>query len=270
MGKQSTDARGETQRRHEILSILSRSYPDARIALTYRTPWELLVAVILSAQCTDVRVNLVTPNLFSKFPSVESFRDTPIELIETAIKSTGFFHAKAKNIQKSATIIIDRFGGEVPRTMNDMLSLSGVARKTANVVLGNAYGVIEGIAVDTHVIRLSQRLRLVDIAKIGGKIKILVKYPTGQSNKQNPQPVTRNPLNPSEPSVSCSLSHVSVIDYLKDADPTKIEKELMAWIPKSMWMTVTYELIDHGRSICKAISPKCSNCLLSHVCPVSR
>lgn len=252
MGNLATDARGEKRRKESILSKLASTYPKATIALTHSNAWELLVAVILSAQCTDVRVNLVTPVLFTKFPTVKSFRDAPIEEIEKAIKSTGFYHAKARNIQNSATMIIDRFDGVVPRTMIDILTLPGVARKTANVVLGNAYGVVEGIAVDTHVIRLSQRLRLVDISKISGKIIVqFKKYSRGNEGRG-------------------TAVHITTIDYLKDADPVKIEKELMGWLPKDKWMTVTYQLIDHGRAICNAQTPKCDICPLSSLCPASR
>jgi len=141
-----------------ILRILARLYPDARCALTHRNAFELLVARILSAQCTDARVNMVTPALFKKFPDARAMaRATPAEL-EELIKSTGFYRNKAKSIKGAAQKISTEHGGKVPDTMEALLELPGVARKTANVVLGNAFGKNEGVVVDTHVQRLSQRL----------------------------------------------------------------------------------------------------------------
>ncbi len=147
-------------RAREILVRLKRLYPDAPCTLTYSTPVQLLVAVILSAQCTDERVNLVTPALFSKFPDAEAIAAAnPDELIEL-VRSTGFYRNKAKNIQGTCRMIEGNFGGEVPRVMEDLLKLPGVARKTANVVLANAFGINAGVTVDTHVKRLSKRLSL--------------------------------------------------------------------------------------------------------------
>lgn len=142
----------------EILEILKKTYPDAKIALKYGNNFQLLVAVILSAQCTDKKVNEVTEPIFKKYKTAEDFAKIPLKKFEKMIRPTGFYRAKAKNIVASAKIISDKFGGRLPKTMDEMLILKGVARKTANVVLGNAYGVVEGIAVDTHVRRLSQRL----------------------------------------------------------------------------------------------------------------
>ena len=139
---------------------LKEQYPKATIALRFKNPWELLVAVILSAQCTDKKVNEVTPALFARYKTVDDFAAARPADIERLIRPTGFYRAKAKSILTSARILKGKFNGKVPRTMTDMLTLRGVARKTANVVLGNAYGVVEGIAVDTHVRRLSQRLGL--------------------------------------------------------------------------------------------------------------
>ena len=140
-----------------IVAQLKKTYPRAKIALTYSSPWELLIAVILSAQCTDKKVNEVTPALFKKYKTLNDYINADEKEFETMIHATGFYHAKTKNILATAKLIQEKFNGEVPRTMHDMLTLKGVARKTANVVLGNAYGVVDGIAVDTHVIRLSQR-----------------------------------------------------------------------------------------------------------------
>ena len=147
-------------RAEKIYKILKARNPRAKIALTYSNNWELLVAVILSAQCTDKKVNEVTPPLFKKYKTLADYVKTDRQEFEQMIRSTGFFRAKTKNILATAKIIQEKFGGKIPRTMASMLTLKGVARKTANVVLGNAYGVVEGIAVDTHVIRLSGLLKL--------------------------------------------------------------------------------------------------------------
>jgi len=144
----------------EIITRLKREYPDARIVLNYSNPLELLVAVILSAQCTDKKVNEVTKVLFKKYRDVYDYANARLEELEKDIRPTGFYRNKAKNIISMANMLIERFGGEVPATMEDLTQLPGVARKTANVVLGNAFGVVEGIAVDTHVKRLSNRLGL--------------------------------------------------------------------------------------------------------------
>ena len=145
-----------------ILAALRRAYPDARCSLDFSSPLELLVATILSAQCTDERVNLVTKQLFKKYRTAADYARAPIEELEQDIKQTGFYRNKAKHIQAAAELIATRFGGEVPRAMADLLSLPGVARKTANVVQGNAFGIVEGVVVDTHVGRLSRRMDLTD------------------------------------------------------------------------------------------------------------
>lgn len=249
-----------------IISILRKTYPAAKIVLNYNNNWELLVSVILSAQCTDKKVNEVTAKLFSKFRrakgqglrakgktveqvEIENFAAVEIGELEQDIKSTGFYRNKAKNIQGAAKIILKQFGGKLPRTMAAMLTIPGVARKTANVVLGNAYGIVEGIAVDTHVLRLSQRLRLVDPKQVGSckrplKFKKSLRAPEGRGNL--------------------------VLDYFKDVSPEKIEQELMKIIPKTDWFNLTYWLIDHGRLLCKAQNPICTNCILKELCPVSR
>lgn len=198
-----------------ILSLLKKTYPDAHISLHYRTPWELLVAVMLSAQCTDVTVNKVTEKLFQKYPSIDEYLRADLSEFEEDIRSTGFYHAKAKHVLAAAHLT----KGHVPRTMEDMLKIPGVGRKTANVVLGNAYGIVAGIAVDTHVSRVSRRLHLVSP---------------------------------------------------RQADPVKIEKELMAVIPKKDWIRVTPILIDHGRRVCHAQNPNCAGCVVNKICPSSR
>ncbi|BCL35875.1 endonuclease III [Nostoc sp. MS1] len=148
------------QRALEILSRLKRLYPDATCSLNYTTPVQLLVATILSAQCTDERVNLVTPTLFSCFPDAPSLANADITELENLVRSTGFYRNKAKNIQAACRMIVNEYNSEVPNTMEQLLKLPGVARKTANVVLAHAYGINAGVTVDTHVKRLSQRLGL--------------------------------------------------------------------------------------------------------------
>lgn len=245
-------ARGESDERlSRIFKILYQAYPKAHIVLNYANPWELLVSVILSAQCTDIMVNKVTAKLFTKYKNLDEYVNADIKEFETDIRSTGFYHNKAKNILAAAKLIKTKFKGKVPETMEEILTLPGVARKTANVVLGNAFGVVEGIAVDTHVHRLSQRLRLVDLSKIGGK-KTLYFGRLGL-------------LKSSRPSLGATI-----VDYKKDADPVKIEKELMQTFPKSDWFKLTYLLIDHGRAVCKAQKPDCKTCFLNKLCPAAR
>jgi endonuclease-3 len=196
---------------------------------------------MLSAQCTDVTVNNVTEKLFAKYKTLDDYVSADLKAFEEDIKSTGFYHTKAKNILAAAKMVNSTYGGKVPNTMDKLLTIPGVARKTANVVLGNAYGVVVGIAVDTHVLRLSQRLRLVDLTKIGGK-KLMIFERGGKV----------------------------FIDYTKDADPVKIERELMALMPKKNWFVLTYLLIDHGRAVCRAQNPHCAACVLRKLCPSSR
>jgi endonuclease-3 len=148
------------QRAGKILTLLKEHYPAATCSLNYETPVQLLVATILSAQCTDERVNLVTPQLFTRFPDAVSLAQAEREDLETLIRSTGFYRNKAKNIQGACRRIVEELGGEVPQTMEELLTLPGVARKTANVVLANAFNIIVGVTVDTHVKRLSGRLGL--------------------------------------------------------------------------------------------------------------
>lgn len=148
----------ERERLRAVTETLLAAYPDADCALSHEAPHELVVATILSAQCTDERVNMVTPALFAKYPTPRALAEAPIADLERLIHSTGFFRNKAKNLQGAMQGVVERFGGEVPRTMEELLTLPGVARKTANVVLGTAYGIAEGIVVDTHVTRLANRL----------------------------------------------------------------------------------------------------------------
>ncbi|HEY0760416.1 MAG TPA: endonuclease III [Acidisarcina sp.] len=143
-----------------ILRELAAAYPDAECALVHRTPWELLVATILSAQTTDVRVNMVTPRLFEVFPTPAAFVEASLPVVEEIIRPTGFFRTKAKSVTGAARRLVEEFGGEVPRTMEELLTVPGAARKTSNVVLGVAFGIAVGVVVDTHVLRLSRRLQL--------------------------------------------------------------------------------------------------------------
>ena len=213
--------RGATAARaREVIARLREEYPDAGIMLVFENDWELLVAVILSAQCTDKKVNEVTAGLFRKYRSIEDYAAADPTEFEDDIRPTGFFRNKAKHIIGAAQKILLDFGGEVPAKMTELLTLPGVARKTANVVLGNAHpdsyatDPEAGIAVDTHVHRLSRRLALAS-----------------------------------------------------SDDPQKIERELMAIVPRGDWFQLTYLLIEHGRAICAAQRPRCGVCLLNDICP---
>jgi endonuclease-3 len=148
----------DRERALEIIRRLKRLYPEAKIALNFTNPFELLVATILSAQATDKKVNEITPTLFKRFPDAKSLAAAPKEEVERIIKPLGFYRQKADYIINAARVIVEKFGGQVPDTMDELQTLPGVARKTANIVLGNAFGKIEGIAIDTHVKRLSNRL----------------------------------------------------------------------------------------------------------------
>lgn len=175
--------RGAALKEHarEVYSRLAREYPDARCALHHRSAFQLLVATILSAQTTDKRVNMVTPDLFRRYPTAESLAAARPEDVEEIIRSTGFFRSKAKSIIGMAEGLVERHGGEVPATMEELVKLPGVGRKTANVVLGNAFDINAGVVVDTHVTRLSQRLGLTretDAAKIERALILL--YPPEQ------------------------------------------------------------------------------------------
>ena len=258
----------------EILTILKQTYPNAKIVLNYSNNWELLVSVILSAQCTDKKVNEVTAKLFPKYKKTENkkqetmmdeiknFASSPIGELEQNIRQTGFYRNKAKNIQAAARILLEKFSGKLPKTMAEMLTIPGVARKTANVVLGNAYGIVEGIAVDTHVLRLSQRLRLVNPKQVGPRKKPLV-IPANHVIPAKAGIYTNN-------SNRFRIKSGMTLDYYKDASPEKVEQALMKILPKEDWFKTTYWLIDHGRAICKAQNPDCQNCFLNKLCPASR
>ena len=175
MPRESLEAKGERVAR--LLSVLQKTYPDAHCELTHTNPFELLIATILSAQCTDKQVNIVTANLFKKYRSAKDYAEAPLAQLESDIKRIGLFRNKAKSIQACCRALLERHGGEVPSAMSALIELSGVGRKTANVVLGNAFDTNEGVVVDTHVARLSQRLgltRQTDPAKIEKVLQRLV------------------------------------------------------------------------------------------------
>jgi len=202
------------ERTLKILAILRRTYPDAHCSLTHANPWQLLVATILSAQCTDARVNMVTPELFRQLPRPEDMAAADLPRIEKLIQTTGFYHSKAKSLHAAATDIAKLHDGNVPQSMDELVALHGVGRKTANVVLGNAFDINVGVVVDTHVSRVSQRL-----------------------------------------------------DLTRNTDPVKIERDLMKLVPQEAWTQWSHLLIYHGRAICTARNPKCSECPLLELCP---
>jgi len=158
--KQKASTENSQQRFVQVISVLGTSYPNAQCALKHENPLELLIATILSAQCTDERVNIVTRDLFKKYSRPEDYANAPQKELEQDIRSTGFYRNKAKSIQGACRVLLEKFGGQVPKTMEELITLPGVARKTANVVLGVAFGKAEGIVVDTHVQRVSKRLGL--------------------------------------------------------------------------------------------------------------
>jgi endonuclease III len=202
------------ERALDIVSLLKRMYPKAKCSLDFTTPFELLIATILSAQSTDARVNIVTKSLFRKYPGPKSFAEASQVEMEKDVKQTGFFRNKAKAVIATSKAIMERHAGEVPHTMEELTALPGVGRKTANVVLSNAFKTPVGIVVDTHVTRVSGRLGL-----------------TAHSEAE------------------------------------KIEQDLMKLIPQKEWTSFSHRLILHGRQICVARKPKCSECLLNELCP---
>ncbi|HEY7686035.1 MAG TPA: endonuclease III [Gemmatimonadales bacterium] len=204
-------------RTRKIIARLRKEFPDAKCALDHTNPLELLVATILSAQCTDVRVNLVTPSLFAKYRRAIDYAAADPLVFQREIQSTGFFRNKTKSILGMAQALIERHGGEVPETMQELVALPGVGRKTANVVLGNAFGKNEGVVVDTHVQRISGLLKLT-----------------------------------------------------KEKTPEKIERDLMALVPRDDWTIFSHLLILHGRKTCIARRPRCEVCGINSLCPSSR
>jgi endonuclease-3 len=210
--RESAAARRE--RTAAIVARLREAYPDARCALEHDNPFQLLVATILSAQCTDVRVNMTTPELFRRYPTPRDLANANSGEVEELIKPTGFFRNKTRSIQGASRKLDADFDGQVPDSMPELLTLPGVARKTANVVLGTAFGKNEGVVVDTHVARISKRLGLT-----------------------------------------------------RETDPVKIERDLMALVPRDDWTMFSHLLIFHGRLCCYAQRPQCARCPLTEVCP---
>jgi endonuclease-3 len=203
-----------TRRIGTVIQLLRERYPQARTALEFRNPLEILVATILAAQCTDERVNRITPGLFRKYPTAAAFAGADRTELEQEIRSAGFFRNKAKAIVGAARRIVEEYGGAVPDSMAALVTLPGVARKTANIVLSAGYGIAEGIAVDTHAGRLSRRLGL-----------------------------------------------------SRHEDPDKVERDLLAAVPKDDWLDFNFLLVEHGRALCQARKPKCPDCFLRRLCP---
>jgi endonuclease-3 len=197
-----------------VVRALVKLYPEPFCALVHRDAFELLVATILSAQCTDARVNQVTPALFALYPDARALAAADPAEVERLIRSTGFFRAKARNLVAMAAQLVERHEGRVPRDLDALTGLPGVGRKTAHVVMGNAFRVPSGVVVDTHVKRLSMRLGL-----------------------------TTN------------------------VDPERVERDLAAIVPKSHWIDFSHRLIEHGRTTCIALRPRCEACELAAFCP---
>ena len=207
----TTDPKAQAKR---VVAALEALHPDADCALVHEGPFQLLAATILSAQCTDAWVNLVTPVLFAKYPDAPAMAAAEPDELEEVIRSTGFFRAKARSLLGMATRLRDEFGGEIPRDLEALTSLPGVGRKTANVVLGTAFGLASGVVVDTHVKRVAFRLGL-----------------------------TAN------------------------TDPERIERDLMAILPRAEWVVFSHRVILHGRQLCLARKPWCGKCPLASFCP---
>jgi endonuclease-3 len=202
------------ERALEVVDLLRRMYPRARISLEYTTPFQLLIATILAAQSTDARVNIVTKSLFRKYPDAQSFAAASQTEMERDVKQTGFYRNKAKAVIAASLAIVENHKGEVPRTMEELTALPGVGRKTANVVLSNAFRKPAGIVVDTHVSRVAGRL-----------------------------------------------------GFTAESIPEKIEQDLMKLIPQKEWTGFAHRVIYHGREICVARKPRCSECRLNELCP---
>lgn len=218
VGPGGAERAGERRERAAaILRGLHEVYPDSRCALDYETPFQLLIATILSAQCTDERVNQVTPALFAAYPDAASMARAPLEDLERLVQPTGFYRQKAKNILAGAQRIVEAYDGEVPTGIDELTTIPGAARKTANVVISNCFPEhVAGIAVDTHVQRIARRMRLTTAW-----------------------------------------------------EPPKVERELMRVLDRDEWNIVTHLMIDHGRAVCKAPTPRCGECpmVIATHCP---
>ena len=207
-------SRQEKNHAKRVVRHLAKHYANAECALNYESPFQLLIATILSAQCTDERVNIVTAELFAKYPTAETLAKATQKQIEKIVKSAGFYRAKAKNIRNCAKQLVEQYDSEIPLELEKLVELSGVGRKTGNVLLGTAFGIPSGVVVDTHVGRISRRLG---------------------------------------------------IAFEKDA--VKVERELMAVLPKKEWIYYSHRMIHHGRSICDARKPLCEQCSMKNFCP---
>lgn len=197
----------------ELLNILEKEYLDAKCGLDFESPLQLTVSLILAAQCTDKRVNMIRPILFEKYPDIYALAKADKKELEEIIHSCGFYNNKAKNIITTANIIVDTFDGKVPNSMKELTSLAGIGRKSANIILQECFDITEGIAVDTHVTRIAKKLGLTN-----------------------------------------------------NIDAINIEKDLMKALPKKYWNKINHILVNHGRAICDAKKPKCSECLVNHIC----
>ena len=209
-------AKPASERVRPVIRRLKKHYPEAKCSLYHRSPLQLLVATILSAQCTDARVNQVAKPLFRKYKTASDFANANPEELETEIQSTGFFRNKTKSILGMAQMLVANHAGKVPKTMAELVKLPGVGRKTANVVLGNAFGIDEGVVVDTHVTRISNHL-----------------------------------------------------GFTSNKDAVKIERDLIALVPKAEWTLLPHLFIHHGRAVCRARTPKCDICPINDLCPAS-
>lgn len=198
----------------EIAKLLKEHHPNPKTELIYENEYQLVVAVALSAQTTDKKVNQITPGLFKKYPDWESLANANLEELQNTIRGVNFHLGKAERLIKAGKVLTSLFGGQLPHNFDDLMKIPGVARKSSNVVMQELWDIAEGIVVDTHVTRVSQRLNLT-----------------------------------------------------KNTDPIKIEKDLMAQIPKEYWRNFSGSLVLHGRYICTARKPKCAECFLNHVCP---
>lgn len=207
---------GAAERAVQVLSLLAARYPDPHTCLGHETPWQLLVATVLSAQCTDERVNMVTPQLFARWPDAASLARATVADVEDVIRSTGLYRMKAKNLVAAARRTVEAYGGLPPKAIADLVTLPGVARKTANIVLFGGYGINGGIAVDTHVKRIAHRLGLT-----------------------------------------------------AETDPARVEQDLMGLFPREEWGDLNHRLVQFGRDVCSARSPRCGECEMAAFCPRS-
>ncbi|MBM00319.1 MAG: endonuclease III [Rhodopirellula sp.] len=207
-------SREEKNHARRVVRHLAKHYADAECALNYESPFQLLIATILSAQCTDERVNIVTADLFAKYPTAYDLAQATQKQVEKIVKSAGFYRAKAKNIRNCAKQLMEKHDGEIPLELEALTALPGVGRKTGNVLLGTAFGIPSGVVVDTHVGRISRRLGIAF-----------------------------------------------------EKDPVKVERELMAVLPKKEWIYYSHRMIHHGRAICDARKPLCEDCSMKRFCP---